>query len=524
MTTETSIYEYARRGLRLSENKTAIWFYGKSLSYRELFERIDHVADNLYALGVRKGTVVTVHLPNCPQAVMAIYAIAKLGGICNMVHPAMPLNALREKMRFTESGFLITADSFNQVASINFTERLVLVHLGFHMGAVKRAGYRLKRKTKLPKEAVPFERLERPCAVKAQIPQPETLANMCCVYLHSSGTTGEPKTVMHSHGAINREAVNICAGCSLGAVNNDVLLGVMPLYHGIGLVLDVHGAISGGTKMVQMAAWNAEFAAKMIRKHAVTLMTVVPRIYYDLMRLDVFSAKSFRFCFSGGDVFKPELKADFFRKEGKPIYEGYGLTEVVASCGVEVHDGVNFGFVPFPNCQFAVRQNNGIVSNMGEGELLVCSNAAMLGYLKSDSNESVWVAWEDKLWFPTGDYGLVDERGNFRFMERIKYTIIRNGNNVFPAEVEKVILKSGFASEACVVGLEDDRNHTQIICAHIVPVAAGTPEVEKKILEYCRANLSAYAVPQVICVTSELPRNAVGKIDRKLLIKQGIHQ
>lgn len=86
MTTETSIYEYAKQGLALAADKPAIWFYGKSMTYRELFKKIDNVADHLYALGVREGTVVTIHLPNCPQAVMAIYAVAKLGGICNMVH------------------------------------------------------------------------------------------------------------------------------------------------------------------------------------------------------------------------------------------------------------------------------------------------------------------------------------------------------------------------------------------------------------------------------------------------------
>ena len=111
MTTETSIYEYAKQGLALSTDKTAIWFYGKSIAYRELFEKIDNVADNLYAMGVREGTVVTIHLPNCPQAVMAIYAVAKLGGICNMVHALMPREGLKDNMAFTESDFLITYKS-----------------------------------------------------------------------------------------------------------------------------------------------------------------------------------------------------------------------------------------------------------------------------------------------------------------------------------------------------------------------------------------------------------------------------
>jgi acyl-CoA synthetase (AMP-forming)/AMP-acid ligase II len=125
MTTETSIYEYARQGLALSAEKTALWFYGRSMTYRELFDRIDNVADHLYTLGVRQGTVVTIHLPNCPQAVMAIYAVAKLGGICNLVHPLTPLNVLHDNMLFAESDVLITGSHFSEVSAVDFAKTVI---------------------------------------------------------------------------------------------------------------------------------------------------------------------------------------------------------------------------------------------------------------------------------------------------------------------------------------------------------------------------------------------------------------
>lgn len=521
MTPETSIYEYARQGLALSANKTALWFYGRSMTYRELFNRIDNVADHLYVLGIRQGTVVTIHLPNCPQAVMAIYAVAKLGGICNMVHPAMPLNALKEKMHFTESRFLITGNFFRDSAQVDFAERVIYVDVGAHMGTVKGFGYRLKAKGRLPAGAVPFEMLEKKASKNAVLPKAETLASKCVFYLHSSGTTGDPKTVMHCHSALNREALNIRIGCSLGDVNEDVLLNIMPLYHGLGLMVDLHSATSGGTKIVQMATWSPQYAVQLIQKHQVTIMTAVPKIYYDLLQQKNFNGGSFRYCFSGGDVFNLQKKEEFLKKTGHPIFEGYGLTEVVASCAVEVHDGVNLGFKPFPWSSFAVRSLDGSISKIGEGELFVNSCAAMMGYLKDSAADGIWMEWNGKRWLRTGDYGFLDALGNFHFIERVKYTIIRNGNNVFPKEVEDVILKSGCAREACVIGRWDEQQHTQSICAYVVLEDKRAGDAESEIKAHCEANLPGYAVPQIICFLEALPRNAVGKIDRKRLEKQG---
>ena len=120
MTTQTTLYEYARQGLALSPDRAALWFYGRPVRYRELFRRIDNAADNLFTLGVREGTVVTIHLPNCPQAVVAVYAIAKLGGICNMVHPLTPLAALGKTC------VLLKAASSSPGITLRRPEKLIL--------------------------------------------------------------------------------------------------------------------------------------------------------------------------------------------------------------------------------------------------------------------------------------------------------------------------------------------------------------------------------------------------------------
>ncbi len=521
MTPETSIYEYARQGLALSADKTAIWFYGKSITYRELFRLIDNIADNLFAVGVRQGTVVTIHLPNCPQAVMAIYAVAKLGGICNMMHPMIPLKSLRENMDFTESQVLITGSHFADAEKAEFTELLIYADLSSHMATVSGFGFRMKNKNRRPERAIAFETLEQKNHVAANIPEQKMLSGECAWYLHSSGTTGTPKTVMHSHRAINQEAINIREGCCLGAVNEDVLLNVMPMYHGIGLVDDMHSAISGGTKIVQMASWDVNRAVRLIKKHRVTIMTVVPKIYYDLLKDEHFNAESYRICFSGGEVFDSKIKKEFYERTGKMIVEGYGMTELVAPCGVEVHDGRNSGFTPFPETRFAVINGDGIPKHQGEGELIVSSNTAMLGYLKDPAaTEAAFLNWDDSRWLKTGDYGVVDDGGNFHFKERTKDIIIYNGNNVFPCDVEAAIMKSKAARDVCVVGIWDEDMHTETVCAYVVPFSfADETESRKQIEAFCAETLPAYAVPKRIRFLESMPRGATGKIDRKALKK-----
>ena len=155
MTTETSIYEYAKQGLQYGADRTAIWFYGRSISYGELFEKIDNVADHLYELGVREGTVVTIHLPNCPQAVMAIYAVAKLGGICNMVHALTPSIALKENINETKGEFLLTYKS-----DCLIDDKSVFVDVSRYMGLVYRLGYKAKNRENPPKGYISFSALE----------------------------------------------------------------------------------------------------------------------------------------------------------------------------------------------------------------------------------------------------------------------------------------------------------------------------------------------------------------------------
>lgn len=526
MTPDTSIYEYARQGLSMSRENPALWFYGKGMTYGELFRRIDHAADHLAALGVRRGTVVTIHLPNCPQAVMAVYAVAKLGGVCNMVHPQVPLEGLRENMAFTGSQILITGDRFSQCGEADFAEKLIFVSLAAHMGAGYGLAYRLKNGVKWPERAVSFEKLEQPAPVIAQVPEQSELAGECAVFLHSSGTTGSPKTVMHCHRALNCWVENAKRFFQGRSLCGETVLAALPLFHGSGLVMNVHQLLCGGGQLVLMARWSSREAVRLIKRRRITILTGVPALFQSLLSEPGFSGHRIRQigdCFVSGDHVGDELKRDFdARVDGKRhLFEGYGMTETVTACfsnGRE-HDRLSSSGYPLENCEIAVLSEDGVCRRTGAGELLVSSNTMMMGYWKDpEGTEAAFFPWEGRRWLRTGDCGSIDEDGYVYFQERLKNTIIHNGYNIFPRQVEDAIRTLAEVREVCVVGVTDGVRRTQTVRACVVLCEGTEPkQAEGHILSACERVLPRYAVPKQFRYLRELPRNRMAKIDRKAL-------
>lgn len=508
MSTETSIYAYAKQGLAHGADRTAIWFYGRSISYGELFEKIDNVADHLYELGVREGTVVTIHLPNCPQAVMAIYAVAKLGGICNMVHALTPRDAVQDNMKYTESAFLITHLT-------DCTAKQVLtVDLSAHASETYKKLLRIGNLSNTS-----FEEMEYPCCdVRCFPPDPSGLASKCAFYLHSSGSTGKPKTIMLSHRAMNHCVDNTADFFENGDMEDQISLGVLPLFHGFGLAADVHRNIHFGSQLVMMARWDPKVAAALIKQHRVSLIVGVPAMFYSLLREGSFhgdGCANLKYCYTGGDNVSPELlrKMDSATGRKNSMFPGFGLTEATTMNCVNTYCHFKVGSAGFPvrNTSIAVMDDHGTLHSSGQGELLISSPTVMMGYFKDpDATKQTLVQTEGKLWTRTGDEVLIDQDGFLFFKDRIKNIIIHNGYNIYPGEVETIIKKVPGVKAVCVVGVHDDTTGSQNVRAVVV----ADEKTEKLIRDECARCLPRYAVPKDIVFVKELPINAMGKVDR----------
>lgn len=530
MTTETSIYEYIKQNLEGNEQRTALWFYGKRITFGELFEKIDSVAEGLYAAGVRCGSVVSIHMPNCPQAVYAVYAVAKLGGICNLVHPQIPLEALRANMEKTNSHFLITTDCFGELAEVDFADYVVCARLNAHMGAFKRAVYGMKKRFVMPSVVMDFAALEKIHLLEVSYPAQKSLAEKCVCYMHSSGTSGEPKIVMHSHRSLNNWVSNAMGFFQGETLKNDVCLTVLPMFHGSGLVLNVHQFLAHKGAQVLMAKFYAKEAVRLIRRYKVTSLVGVPSMYRKLLEEKKFNDQSgshIRQCYVSGDKLSHELKQEFDLRldpSGKRrfLYEGYGMTEIVSACfsnGFYRYHSQCSGY-PLPNCEAAVWRQGRLYRDGREGELAVCTNTMMLGYLEGPkATAEAFFEAEGHMWLKTGDMGRVETDGSVYFLERKKNVIVRNGYNIYPGEVENCLARIPFIRQVCVVGKQNQKTGSQCVRAYVS--VNDMRETEEKmrayILEYAKKYLFRQAVPEEICFMKELPVNRMGKIDRMKL-------
>lgn len=527
MMTETSIYEYAKQGLSYGADRTALWFYGKSISFSTLFEKIDNVADHLYQFGVRQGTVVTIHLPNCPQAVMAIYAVAKLGGICNMVHPLIPIDGLRQNMEFVESEILITGSHFERVSEVDFASKLLFVELHEHMGTVAALLYQSRNKVSCPRNAVDYCSLEVACNTKAETPRSVDLAQSCVCYLNSSGTTSAPKTVIHSHAALNNWVENARGFFRDTDLSRHKVLSVLPVFHGSGLVLNIHQVLSSGGEQFLMASWNPGQAARLIKRHSISILTGVPKLYQDLLDQKGFCGtkiQNITQCFVSGDYVPYRLKQEFNTRVGRQcLFEGYGMTEIVTACfsNAPYREKMSSSGYPLENCHIAILNEKGELQLAGRGELVVSTNTMMIGYLKdTEGTDASFFEVNGQRWLRTGDEGEIDEQGFVYFLERRKNVIVRKGYNIYPGEIEAVVREVNGVDEVCAVGVPDptlQETTEQVRVCIVLRSGFNREEVARAVRTACQKSLPRYATVAQIRFLDHLPRNQMNKIDRTYL-------
>lgn len=534
MTPDTSIYEYAKQNLEQHAQRIAVRFYGNAITFEQLFQKIDCVADHLSALGVGLGTVVTIHMPNCPQVIYAVYATAKLGGICNMVHPQMPLEALKANMRETKSGILITTDNFKTVGQVDFAQTVICARMNAHMGPVARVLYGLKNPFTMPRGIVDFARLEKKTAARAVCPPQETLAGTCVCYMHSSGTTGTPRIAMHCHRAFNCWVENAFWFFRHEKPSEYVALTIFPMFHGAGLVLDMHLFLSCKGTQILVAKFDAKDALRKIKRYRVNFMTGVPAMYRKLMEQRGFQGRavsSLRQCFVSGDSITAEQKQDFDRcldPTGKKhvMFEGYGMTEIVVSCfanGLERYDEISSGYPLAETCVAAVYKDGKLYRDGTEGELVVSTNTMMLGYLNDrEGTQRALFEKDGRLWLRSGDIGRVRGDGAVFFKERLKNMIIRKGYNIYPGEVEACLKQLPIIRQVCVVGAADLDSGSQRVraCVILRDGEADEEAARRQILAHAERHLFRQAVPEEIRFYRAFPLNQMNKVDRRKLAEE----
>ena len=510
----------------------ALQFFGRTTSYRELVDQIDRVATGLKDLGVGKGDRVAIVLPNCPQHIVAFYAILRLGGVVVEHNPLYTPRELRKQ--FEDHGAKVAVVWNKVVHEIQdfpldlAVDKLVSVDIIRAMPLKMRIALALpvakarearKALTAPVRATVAWELLLASSAMPADAPRPDT--DDVAIIQYTSGTTGSPKGAVLTHRnllANARQAQSWVPSIRRG--EGCVVYAVLPMFHAYGLTLCLTFAMSMGARLVLFPRFDPDLVLEVTKKHPATFLPLVPPIADRLLtaaREKGVSLQGTGIAISGAMALPHELVVPFEEATGGYLVEGYGLSEcspVLMANPVADHRKAGTVGLPLPGTECRVvdpDQPNRDVPHGGRGELVVRGPQVFQGYFgRPEETEAAFVDG----WFRTGDIVTIDDDGFVRIVDRIKELIITGGFNVAPTEVENALRRHPDVADAAVVGLPDEHSGEEVVAA-IVLSPDVTPADVDAIREYARGILTPYKVPRRLYIVDELPRSLIGKVMRR---------
>ena len=505
------------------------------MSYGELNRNVDRLAAALQNMGVQKGDRVAVMLPNCPQYVIAAYAVWRLGAAlvcCNPLYTPREveylLNDSGAQTMIVMSGVY---DNVRQIRAKTGLKRVIVTNIKeyfpgflkllFTLTKEKKEGHRVDFSADADTFSFQQVLAQAPAAPQPVDVQPDDISTL----IYTSGTTGRPKGACHIHRsqAFNAEILNLWAASRPG---QDVMLAAMPFFHIYGLMVILNTVIAGGLTAVLIPnPRDMEQVLMAIQKHRVTYYLGVPAMFVGFNnhpKTSRYDMSSLRFATSAAAPLAPEVQSRFQEIAGAPLIEAYGLTETIVASMNPVN-GARPGTigVPMPNTDMLVvdEQSGTRVQPPGErGEIIVKGPQVMQGYWeKPDANAESMRTGPDgtRGWFFTGDIGVMDEDGYFRIVDRKNDMIIASGYNVYPAEVEAVLYDHPKVLEAAVYGVADEKRGENVKAA--IVLKPGETATQQEIIDFCKQQLAAYKVPKVIQFQDELPKSLIGKVLRRVL-------
>ena len=519
----------------------ALDFFGAGTTYTQLGEQVAKAAEGLRRLGVQRGDRVALVLPNCPQHVVAFYAVLRLGAVVVEHNPLYTAEEMAYQLGDHRPAAIVVWDKVaplvQEVAQGLGVEILLAVNLPSALPLSKRMALRLPlRRARRTREAMTGSAPGVPGweglvahspALAADHPRPE--AGDVALLQYTGGTTGRPKGAVLTHRNLRANAAQGRAWMPGLVDGQEVVYAVLPLFHAYGLTLCLTFAVSIGATLVLLPRFDVDMMLEAMRRRPATFLPAVPPIYERLAnaaRERGADLSSIRFAISGAMTL-PQRTADLWESvTGGILVEGYGMTETApVALGNPAGPSRRIGAVgvPFPSTEVRVvdREDHTRVVARGEpGELLLRGPQVFSGYWeRPEESEKVLV---EGGWLRTGDVVVMDDDGFFRIVDRIKELIITGGFNVYPSEVEDVLRQVPAVADAAVVGLPAPEGGEEVVAA--VVLEPGATFDEDAIRTACRESLTAYKVPRRVFVLDELPLSMIGKVLRRQVRDQLLEQ
>lgn len=551
MSIRTSMYGYIRSRYA-GDNREVMNYYGKPVSGDEFYRDIDKLADYLSYIGVQRGDSVVICLPNMPNSAIAFYAINKIGAIADIVHPLMPPLGLQKILEQIPPKAIFMNDVFyRKYANILKNYNVILCSMADYMPMYLKLPFkfgvgitllnvRCKRFKGIIRNPILQDTYNRQVnkttvnnhrnsfGLDSNCDEGQAVA----AYLHSGGTTGEPKTVMLTNSALNAVARNINSLNGEKLLPGTSMLMVLPLFHVFGLGVCLHSAMAAGARSLVLPYFKAKQTCRVMKKQRVTFVTGVSNMYDKMLNCKTFYGdylKDIKYCYCGGDRL-PKRIIDRFAKVMEKydsecvLSEGYGLTEA-GICTVNTADAYadNSVGLPIGGVKILICDNGKILNCYERGEICIGGDSVMKGYYDDkDTAQRVLFEYEGVKYVRTGDIGYLDDTGHLYYVERLKRMIKISGINVFPSEIEKIV-SDNFAFIKGAAAIRRYNNSGKGYIHLLLLMREGEILTEERIADIRKTigkNLMHYSVPRIISETNKLPYTAIGKVDYKTLENQ----
>jgi long-chain acyl-CoA synthetase len=514
-----SLVDFFRSSVEEHRDKVALTFYGKTFDFARLEALVEKMAASLAAHEVKKGDRVALMLPNCLQYVISFFATVRLGAIVTQINPMYVEREIEYIL--DDSGaetIVVHSEAYPRVRAVIEQTRLKNVVVMDLRGEPEglNGGHQ---------SFDDFVGMDADPASEVEIDPAEDVA----VLQYTGGTTGVSKGAMLTHFnlvANTQQGLDLLVDDPGAFSNNQKILGVLPFFHCYGLSCVMLFGIRQGLNQLLLPRFDVREVMELVKNERPVAFSGVPTMHMALVSSGVdlkeYGFDEVRIYSSGGAPLPVNLLRTFEEKTGCPIFEGYGLSETspvthfnptFAGRGREGSIGVP---IPSTDARIVDVETGTRELPVGEpGELVIRGPQVMKGYWNMP--EETAHALRDG-WFYTGDIATMDEDGYFYIVDRKKDMISASGYNVYPREIEEVLFEHEGVAEAVAIGVADEYRGASVKA--FVVRKPGSEVTEEEILAFCEERLAPYKKPKALEFRYELPKSAVGKLLRRVLIDE----
>jgi long-chain acyl-CoA synthetase len=521
------------------KDKTAMVFYGRKMSYKELRDQVDRFAAALHDLGIKKGDKVALLLLNSPQFPIAYYGALKAGATLTAISPVYVSPEIKYQIEDSGARMLVCLDIlYDNVGKSGVKlDAVILTSISEYLPGMKKfLGSSVLRAVYQKMAAPPVELFEKEGFYRFQDllkkyppnpPKIEFNVREDIVTLpYTGGTTGKPKgaKITHYNFAAARQLANGFWG-DIIKEGKEVVIAYLPFYHIYGQAVVMMGGLTEGYTSILITTPDPDDILSAIENYKGTIFYSVPALYEylkDYEKTDRINWKKIKVLISGADALLEATALGWEKRTNARIHEGWGMTETTSVGMVNPYGRAKIGSfgVPMPGTVAAIVEAEGTkFLPVGEtGELVFKGPNVFAGYWgKPEATKEVFLEVDGETWLRTGDLARMDEEGYFYFYDRKKDMIKYKGLQVFAREVEEVITSHPQVREAGVIGVPDPEVGEKVKAIVVLESEARGKVSEEDIMKHCAGKISAYMVPKIIEFRGEVPKTDIGKVSRREL-------